>query len=251
MPVKSKTPVMSVQKVSFAYGENKILDRISFEVKPGDYVGIVGPNGGGKTTLLRIMLGLLKPAEGEVLLLGKPIRNSEIRHQIGYVPQRAAGDDFAFPASVAEVVMSGRTPVRGMLGGRTKADLAAVKRAMKTADVMHLSHRRIGMLSGGERQRVLIARALAAEPAVLMLDEPTAAVDALSQETFYAFLRKLHSEGLTIVIVSHDLDIITHEVDTILCLNKHLVCHGPADELMHKGSMDKVYGKQAKVMHQH
>lgn len=251
MSVKAKSVVMSLKDVSFAYGANQILERITFEVKAGDYVGIVGPNGGGKTTLLKLMLGLLKPVSGEVQLLGRAIHQSEARSKIGYVPQRSAAEDHIFPATVAEVIMSGRTPGLGMFSTRSKLDVAAVKRAMKTADVAHLAHRRIGALSGGERQRVLIARALAGEPTILMLDEPTSAVDAHSQEAFYAFLRKLHEQGLTIVLVSHDLDIVTHEVKTILCLNKHLVCHGPADEVMHHGGMKKIYGPAAKILHQH
>ncbi len=246
MPVKSQLPVMSVKNLSFHYNGNPILERITFEIQAGDYVGIVGPNGGGKTTLLKLMLGLLTADTGEILLSGEPIRHAEDRARIGYVPQRGATDDHHFPATVEEVVMSGRTASRGIFSIRSKADRAAVKRAMKTADIAHLSRRRMGTLSGGERQRVMIARALAGDPAVLMLDEPTSAVDAPSQEVFYTFLRKLHDQGLTIVIVSHDLDIVTHEVDTILCLNKHLICHGPAEDVMHK-----VYGKRAKVMHQH
>lgn len=251
MPVKSQVPVMSVKDLSFKYDGNSILERISFDVQAGDYVGIVGPNGGGKTTLLKLMLGLLKPSTGEVLLLGDPIKHSEDRSRIGYVPQRSTADDHLFPASVDEIVMSGRTAGRGFFSMRSKADFAAVKRAMKTADVAHLARRLVGTLSGGERQRVMIARALAGDPAVLMLDEPTAAVDAPSQEAFYVFLRKLHEQGLTIVIVSHDLDIVTHEVNTVLCLNKHLVCHGPAEEVMEKSAMEKIYGKKAKIVHQH
>lgn len=246
MPVKSQVPVMSVKDLSFRYNTNSILEKITFDIQAGDYVGIVGPNGGGKTTLLKLMLGLLQPDSGEVLLSGDPVRHSEDRSRIGYVPQRSAGDDHFFPATVAEIVMSGRTASRGFLVRLSKADRAAVKRAMKTADIAHLARRRLGELSGGERQRVLIARALAGDPAILMLDEPTSAVDAPSQEVFYTFLRKLHDQGLTIVIVSHDLDIVTHEVDTVLCLNKHLICHGPVEDVVHK-----LYGKNAKVMHQH
>lgn len=246
MPVKAKVPVMSVKNVSFRYNGTPILERITFDIQAGDYVGIVGPNGGGKTTLLKLMLGLLKPDSGEILLSGDPIRSSEERARVGYVPQRSMGDDYFFPATVEEVVLSGRTAGRGIFSMRSKSDRAAVKRAMKTADIAHLAYRRVGTLSGGERQRVMIARALAGEPSLLMLDEPTSAVDAPSQEAFYGFLQKLHDQGLTIVIVSHDMDIVTHEVDTVLCLNKHLLCHGPVEEVAHK-----VLGKKTKIMHQH
>ncbi len=237
---------MSVKNLTFRYGSNAILEKITFDIHAGDYIGIVGPNGGGKTTLLKLMLGLLKPESGEIFLSGDLIHHSADRARIGYVPQRSTADDHIFPATVTEIVLSGRTAGRRVFSMRSKADKAAVKRAMKTADIAHLAHRRIGTLSGGERQRVVIARALAGEPTILMLDEPTSAVDASSQEAFYTFLRKLHDQGLTIVIVSHDLDIVTHEVDTVLCLNKHLLCHGPVDQVM-----DKVYAKTAKIMHQH
>lgn len=233
MPIKSSPSVISVQNLSFNYGGNSILDKISFEVKAGDYVGIIGPNGGGKTTLLKLILGLLKPTTGQIKLAD--------RRRIGYVPQRSSADDHLFPATVQEVILSGRTVTRGIFSLRSKSDNQAVKRAMKTADVTHLAHRRIGTLSGGERQRVLIARALAGEPEVLILDEPTSAVDAKSQEAFYAFLQKLHSQTLTIIIVSHDVDVIMHQVKTVLCLNKHVVCHGPAHQVM----------DQIKIVHQH
>ena len=237
---------MSIKDVAFAYGESPILEHITFDVMPGDYMGIVGPNGGGKTTLLKIMLGLLKPTKGEIRLLGEPIAHSQNRHRIGYVPQRLENDDRLFPATVEEIVWSGRTPLRRPLAKRAKEDMTAVKRAMKAAEIGHLARRRFGTLSGGERQRVLIARALAGDPAILMLDEPTSAVDAPSQENFYSFLRKLHDQGLTILIVSHDLDIVTHEVDSIVCLNKHLICHGPAEEVMKKSHV-----KNMVIMHQH
>src|SRR5690349_8765039 len=128
MPVKPEVPVVSVKNLSFTYDGNPILERISFDVQAGDYLGIVGPNGGGKTTLLKLMLGLLKPNAGQVLLLGDPIKHSENRARIGYVPQRGAADDHLFPATVEEVVMSGRTAGRGLLSRRSKADRAAVKR---------------------------------------------------------------------------------------------------------------------------
>ncbi len=239
-------PVMSVKDVTFSYGANPILEHVTFDVKPGDYLGIVGPNGGGKTTLLKLMLGLLKPHKGEIFLLGEPIAHAQHRHRIGYVPQRLENDDHLFPATVEEVIQSGRTPLRRPLARWGREDTAAVKRAVKAAEIGHLLRRRFGTLSGGERQRVLIARALSGDPAILMLDEPTAAVDTPSQENFYTFLRKLHDQGLTIIIVSHDLDIVTHEVDIIVCLNKHLICHGPTEEVIRKSHL-----KDMVIMHQH
>lgn len=237
-------PILSVENVSFAYGQNVILEHISFDLHRGDYVGVIGPNGGGKTTLLKIILGLLPAKSGEVRLLGQPIARAAARSRVGYVPQYLANDIRALPATVAEVVASGSS-LRG------KALQAAVKKGLKAAGVTALASRRIGELSGGERQRVLIARALASDPALLILDEPTSAIDASGQEDFYAFLRKLHKQGITIIIVSHDVDIVAHEVDTVLCLNRHLVCHGPAEHVMNSKTLARAYGKSAVVLHQH
>lgn len=242
----SVTPaiILKANNISFAYGENVILDHITFDLRKGDYVGIIGPNGGGKTTLLKIILGLLPPTKGEVELFGQPIAKASSRQRIGYVPQHLANDIRALPATVSEVVASG-----SLLRGQKLQ--VAIKKGLKAAGVLDLADRRIGELSGGERQRVLIARALAGDPALLILDEPTSAVDASGQEDFYAFLRKLHKQGITIVMVSHDVDIVAHEVDTVLCLNKHLVCHGPAEHVMNQKTLARAYGKQAVVLHQH
>ncbi len=236
--------ILSVREISFAYGKSVILEHVSFDLHKGDYVGIIGPNGGGKTTLLKIILGLLRPTHGTVHLLAQPIAKSLARGRVGYVPQYLANDIRALPATVAEVVASGSS----LRGASSKA---AVKKALKAAGVAGLSSRRIGELSGGERQRVLIARALAGDPLLLILDEPTSAIDASGQEEFYAFLRKLHKQGITIIMVSHDVDIVAHEVDTVICLNKHLVCHGPTEHVMNSKTLTRAYGKPANVLHQH
>lgn len=237
-------PILQVDNVSFAYGPNIILEHITFDLHRGDYVGVIGPNGGGKTTLLKIILGLLPATSGEVRLLGQPIAKATARSRVGYVPQYLANDIRTLPATVSEVVASGSF-LRG------QALQSAVKKGLKAAGVTPLAERRIGELSGGERQRVLIARALAGDPALLILDEPTSAIDASGQEDFYTFLRKLHKQGITIIIVSHDVDIVAHEVDTVLCLNRHLVCHGPAEHVMNPKTLARAYGKSAVVLHQH
>lgn len=210
-----------------------MLDGVTAEIPVGDYLGIIGPNGGGKTTLLKILLGLLLPTEGEVKLFGEAISDSSARAHIGYVPQSSNAIGLQFPATVEEVVQSGRTPLKKPFDAWSKVDSRAVKNAFEIAGVSHLACRRIGTLSGGERQRTLIARALAAEPKILILDEPTSAIDAASQEQFYDFLRDLRKKlQLTIIIVSHDIDVVAHEVDQVLCLNRHMICHGPANTVM-------------------
>ena len=223
MPIK-KHDYIGVKKVTYAYEGQRVLENISLTISAGEYVGIIGPNGGGKTTLLKLMLGLLQPTSGKIDV-------HIARHAIGYVPQRAASIDPSFPATVREIVESGTVkPGRWTM---QKNDREAVKDALALTGTTKLADRRIADLSGGERQRVLIARALAARPKILMLDEPTNAVDMSNQEAFYTFIRDLHRKhNITVVIVSHDLDALSHEVERVICLNRHLVCHGKPEEVM-------------------
>jgi zinc transport system ATP-binding protein len=233
VPVKKRDIAFRLKDVGFSYGKNSVLDGVTADIPEGDYLGIIGPNGGGKTTLLKILLGLIKPTKGTVTFFGQPIASSPYRPKIGYVPQRALSLGESFPATVEEVIRSGRTPLKSFFAPFAAQDEKAIMRAVEATGVAYLLHRRMNNLSGGERQRVLIARALAAEPKVLILDEPTSAIDVQSQEAFYLFLKELRRKlKLTIIIVSHDMDIVSHEVDQVLCLNRHLVCHGPAQEVM-------------------
>lgn len=237
MPVKKALPAFKLNSVAFSYGVSPVLEGVTAEIKDGSYLGIIGPNGGGKTTLLKILLGLLAPTSGSVELFGQPVAHSPFRQRIGYVPQRALSLGETFPATALEIVESGRTPLKSLFSSFNAADQRAVKNALVAAGADHLVDRRVGELSGGERQRVLIARALAAEPKILILDEPTSAIDAQSQEAFFDFLRDLRKKlGLTIILVSHDIDIVSHEVDQVLCLNRHMICHGPASKVMRQAN---------------
>lgn len=229
--MKKTRSQIKLNHVHYSFGENVVLKDISFSVHKGDYIGIFGQNGSGKTTLLKIMLGLLPPLSGEVMLFGGSAEKSPHHAHIGYVPQRIAKTEFHFPATVREVVLTGRTAQVGIFKRFQKKDLLAVDNAMKTTGISHLQNRRIAHLSGGERQRVFLARSLALEPKILILDEPTAGVDTSSQETFYGLLSKLNKQrGLTIIIVSHDIDMIAEDVDRILCLNESLVFHGSPED---------------------
>lgn len=217
-------PCIQVEHVSFSFGELPVLADISFEIWRGDYVGIIGPNGGGKTTLLKILLGLLQPTSGSIQLFGQPATSFDERHYLGYVPQRVAQADF--PATVREVVASGRSArctAGHMHAGHAAQDIAA---ALELADISDLAGRRLGELSGGQRQRVFIARALAGRPRILLLDEPTTGIDAASQQQFFDLLRRLNREhGLTILFVSHDLGAMRHEASRIFELNQTLAEH--------------------------
>jgi zinc transport system ATP-binding protein len=221
--LEKNTPLLSVSHLSFLRGDVVVLEDISFQVKEGDYVGIIGPNGGGKTTLLNIMLGLEAPTSGSVAWGGA----AEIKSRVGYVPQHAASFDPLFPATVEEIVASGRTALRSWHRGEGTHDVMRREKAMETCGIMHLAERRIGEISGGERQRAFLARALAGEPRILVLDEPMSAVDEHQQKTLYELLRELHRERhMTILMVSHDLHAVEREASRVLCLNKKIVSHG-------------------------
>lgn len=247
------TPAIRADHLNFLYGERAVLHDLNFMIEEGDYVGILGPNGSGKTTLLKIILGLLRPSLGTIKIFGEDIRTFKDFSWIGYVPQRASSTTWEFPATVEEVVRTGRTAKRGMLRRFTAEDRDAITRAMNEADVARFASRRISALSGGELQRVFIARALAAEPKILILDEPTVGVDIHAQETFYAFIKKLHeTQGITIIFVSHDIDVIVQEAKTILCLNRELICHVSSKHFINKDYLEQLYGAKGKyILHGH
>jgi zinc transport system ATP-binding protein len=248
----SLNPV-EVAGLRFQYGTQPVLDDVSFVLRPGSYTGIIGPNGGGKTTLVQLLLGLLKPDAGDILLYGTPVSRYARRYEIGYVPQRILQDELRFPATVGEVVASGRYPLKGLFNRFDAADRAAVREAMEVADVLPLEAQLIGELSGGQRQRVFIARALAASPKMLILDEPVAGVDLSAQERFYGFLRHLNRDhGLTILLISHDIDVVQQEVDRVLCLQCSVLCHVDAPDFEKDAYLRQVYGDHARyVRHDH
>jgi zinc transport system ATP-binding protein len=253
MQVMKNDICIELDDINYRYNDQGVLEHISLTVDSGEYLGIIGPNGGGKTTLVRIMLGLLKPSSGDVKIFGQNITSFKKRYLIGYVPQRAAHEEFYFPGSVEEVVESGRTARRGLLKRYSRVDYDAVQKAMEVADVLKFRNRLVGELSGGERQRVFIARALSGEPQILILDEPVVGVDIASKDTFYSFLRHLNQDfNITIIFVSHDVGAIAHEAKNILCLNRRLICHGPPRDYIKEEFLEQVYGsKVTSIFHGH
>ncbi len=212
-----------VSDLTVAYGNTLALDKVRLDVEKGDYMGIIGPNGGGKSTLLKSVLGLTDRLSGEIKIMGRNIR--EGRNLIGYVPQSAEFDR-SFPINVTEVVLT------GMLGKGMKAfrkysqeETDKAGELLSSVGISHLSGNHISALSGGEFQKMLIARALAVDPEILLLDEPTASVDASSRNQIYDLLDKLN-EKITIVLVTHDLLAISSKVRRLACLNVKLVYHG-------------------------
>lgn len=219
--------VVALHQVSFAYSNLPVLQDVSLTVTPGEFLGIVGPNGGGKSTLLKLILGLLTPDAGQITVLGDSVHNQ--RHRLGYVPQHP-GFARDFPISVREVVNLGRLGRRntGWQALRpqriTRADRAAVTRALAEVEVTELAERQIGSLSGGQLQRVLLARALASEPALLLLDEPTANIDQRLEGDIFDLLQQLN-QRMTILVVSHDIGFISSYVTRVACINQTLICH--------------------------
>lgn len=217
--------VIELHSVWVRYSGLPVLEDVNLSVKRHDFLGIIGPNGGGKSTLLKVMLGLVTPDEGVVRVLGEPPEHA--RRNIGYVAQRSAFDH-DFPASVWEVVLMGRHRVRGMVRRYDATDGSAAERALERVGMLGARRKQIGRLSGGEQQRVFIARALVGEPQILLLDEPLASVDPAMQSDLYELLGELR-RTLTIVMVSHDIGAISVYVDTIACLNRKLHYHGSAE----------------------
>lgn len=241
MSLNKKNSIISVSNLTYQTHGSEVISDFSFEIPEGAYVGIIGPNGGGKTTLLRLILGLIKPSKGTIKILGRDISDSSVRKHIGYVAQRGGNLDPLFPASVEEVVRSGRTPRSGLLSSCNKSDEEVVQKVMSHLGIQKLAKRPLGRLSGGERQKVLLARAMAGEPKILCLDEPVDGLDPLSRTEFYELLRHIHGEGVTILFVSHDVHTIAKEADSAICLKHDLVCHGAEACHIGKGDMHDLY----------
>ncbi len=232
--------IIEAKNIYFSFGEEVILNDINIEIHRGDYLGIIGPNGSGKTTLLKILLGLLSPSQGEVKLFGQDIKKFKDWPKIGYVSQKATQIDASFPMTVDGVVSMGRYSKKGLFRFLDYKAKEKVEQALREVEMENYKDRLIGNLSGGQQQRVFLARALAGEPEVIVLDEPTSGVDVKAQEQFYKLLKKLNQEKhLTLVLVSHDLDVIEREASELICLNRSLVyCGLPKEFKTHEKFSD-------------
>jgi len=229
--------------VSFSYSNQEVLKNINLGIHRGDYIGLVGGNGAGKTTLLKIILGLLKPDSGIIKLFGQDITDFKDWSKIGYVPQKATNFDINFPATVEEVVLMGRFGRRGLFHKINEGDRKKATEALKHVDMLEHRNKLVGDLSGGQQQRVFIARALAGDPEVIFLDEPTVGVEKDIKDEFYKLLRKLNEElHLTIVLITHDIESMSHEAMHIACIDRTLVFHN---------SVDKFFEETHKVIHPH
>ena len=225
-------PLIRLRGVSFAYESGPpVLSDVDLAVEPGEFVAIAGPNGGGKTTLVRLIVGLEQPSRGEVELFGQAPEVGRRGSAVGYLPQRAESG-LAAPITVAELVRAGRTPVRGVLAPLRAADHDAVSEAIGRVGLTERADRPIATLSGGQRQRAFIAKALAGEPEILVLDEPTTGVDADAQEALATLLDSLRRDlGVTILYVSHEFGAIEPHVERLLLVRGGIAFDGPPSSL--------------------
>jgi len=236
---------LEVRGLAAGYGEGAAIQDISFAVRPGQLVGVIGPNGAGKTTLFKAILGLLPVAAGRILLHDRDVRLQ--RPLLGYLPQLDSIQR-AFPVTVEEVVMMGRYPRIGWSRRPRPDDRAAVRLALARVDLAEHAGTQIGKLSGGQLQRVLLARVLAQDPHLLLLDEPVSGVDPTTQHAIFAVLEALRGEGKTVVVATHDLNCVVERFDQVLCLNRRLVAYGPPAEVFREDILDRTYGHHLMIV---
>lgn len=236
-------PILDVQGLTVRYNGHAALSDVSFHLHAGERIAVVGPNGAGKSTLFKVVAGVLVPAQGKVSIYG----SGPNRHVcIGYVPQRSQVD-WNFPVSVADVVMMGRIAKLGPFGWPKKRDWDFVHQALGMVGMDDLSKRQIGELSGGQQQRMFIARALAQEAELMLMDEPLTGLDAPAQEGLLSLLDELRRQDVTVMVATHDLEQAARYFDRIMLLNRQIVAFGPASDVLHPDILLLAYGGRLKV----
>ena len=241
--------IIKIKDVSYSYNSVKVLEDISLDVNRGDYIGIIGPNGSGKSTLLKIILGLIKPDKGSVLISGKKLSKAMDSCRVGYVSQRVSQESQDLPATVYEIVESGLIAKERFFSNSEK-HRETILNAISISGLKVYENKLIGELSGGQRQKAFVARAIASDPQILILDEPFVGVDLASQDEFYRFLKKLNKDnGLTIIFVSHDIDIISGQASRIIALNRKIVYTGEAEKFDERQLVDNVYDHKFTHIH--
>lgn len=233
-------PILNLSHVSLQYDGHIALEGVTFHLHAGERVAVVGPNGAGKSTLFKIVAGVLRPTEGEVTVYGSGPGGHVC---IGYVPQRSQVD-WRFPVTVADVVMMGRIARLGLFGWPKKRDWQLVRGALETVGLADLAKRQISELSGGQQQRMFIARALAQEAELMLMDEPLTGLDTPAQENLLALLDDLQRRGVTLMVATHDLEQARRYFDRILLLNRRLIAFGPPEQVLQAGNLRRAYGSR-------
>lgn len=237
--------IVEFDSVSFRYQASPVLNKVTLAVREGEFLGLVGPNGGGKSTLLKLIMGLIKPDEGSVRIFGTSPKKASRR--VGYVPQFAKFPS-DFPITVEETVLMGRIQPGRLWQRYSKEDRNIAHKVMSETGVAEFANRTIDQLSGGQLQRVLIARALATEPELLLLDEPTANVDSHQEKGVFELFKELNKR-MSIIVISHDIGFITDYVDRVACLNKELLCH--ETHAITPDVIEQMYGDHVHMIHHH
>jgi len=246
--------IVSVTGLHFQYNATEVLTNISFQLQRGDYAGIVGPNGSGKTTLIKLLLGFYEPHKGSVLLFNTKATQFKDWFRVGYLPQRIMHFNPHFPATVKEVVALGLLSQKVFPKRIVKSDDRAIEQALSLMDIVSIKDERIGTLSGGQQQRVLLAKALVNEPELLILDEPTTALDPEVRERFFSMLQTLNKERkVTVILITHDIGTIGQYASTLLYLDKRLIFFGGFDEFCISHDMSDYFGEFAQhiICHRH
>ncbi|OIJ22159.1 zinc ABC transporter ATP-binding protein [Anaerobacillus alkalidiazotrophicus] len=252
MSKQEENYVIDIHNLYFQYGSKTVLQNIDLNVQKGSFLGLVGPNGSGKSTLIKCMLGLLQPTSGEIKLFGETINNFNKWDKIGFVSQKANSFNSGFPATVFEVVSMGLFAKVGLFRFLTKQHKEKVRNAIELVGMTEYMKQNIGELSGGQQQRVFIARALVSDPELLILDEPTVGIDVHTVNNFYTMLSKLNEKGITLLLVTHDIGIMTNHVTAVACLNKHLHFHGNTKDFEEDHVLSAFHGKDVHILvHNH
>jgi zinc transport system ATP-binding protein len=245
--------IVEIKDVTFGYDHQIILENISLEIFKGDYLGIIGPNGSAKSTLLKLIVGTLKPHKGEIDLFGKEITGFKDWSKIGYVSQRATSFNKSFPATVEEIVGTNLPGGNRLVGGTRKNERESIEKVLEIVKMKDYKNRLIGNLSGGQQQRIFIAKALVSQPELILLDEPTVGIDLKSQELFYDIIGKLNRDmKMTVVMVSHDIGVITEKVNRIACMGNKRIYTDKCDSLIEADDFLKdIYGDKVKMIQHH
>lgn len=246
--------IVSTELLSCSYREGRVLENISFQVERGDYVGIVGPNGSGKSTLIKALLGLVMIGKGSATLFGTPLADFRDWHKVGYLPQSLHLVNPVFPATVHETVGLGLLSLKRFPKRLNRADNDKISIILDELGISDLKHKLIGELSGGQLQRVLLARAIVNDPELLVLDEPTAALDPETRGRFYAMIADINrSRGVTVLLVTHDSGAIGEHASKMLYLDKKLLFYGSFDEFCCSPEMSSLFGEHSQhlMCHRH
>lgn len=246
--------IVATEQLSCSYREGRVLEEISFQVEPGDYVGIVGPNGSGKSTLIKALLGLVTINSGSAALFGTPLSGFREWHKVGYLPQSLHLVNPVFPATVHETVGLGLLSLKRFPKRLNRDDRDKINKTLEELSISDLEHKLIGELSGGQLQRVLLARAIVNDPELLVLDEPTAALDPETRDRFYAMIADINRfRGVTILLVTHDSGAIGKYASKMLYLDKKILFYGSFDQFCCSPEMSSLFGEHSQhlMCHQH